>query len=438
MDKLLFNIQVGVEAILTNKSRALLTSLGIIFGVAAVIAMLSIGAGAEREILKQMKEAGSNNIIIKPKTVVKDANSDQKLKNKYSPGLTLADAENIKKTIGEIQRMSPEIELELPFVRDGMKGSSKLVGISQDYIEIAGLELQEGNRFSEAQITNAEAVCLIGSAVKSKYFAKTTPVGEYIKCGKEWLKVVGVLEQKNVSEKSQTNLSVRNDNNNVYIPINAFLLRYKDRSRVTKKMLEEAFEEDEEELAKKKEENYNQLDRLVVELKSGEYITKATEVVEQILLRRHNSVQDFEIIVPELLLKQEQRTKRLFNLVLGIIASISLLVGGIGIMNIMLASVLERIKEIGLRQAIGATRIDILQQFVSEAMMISITGGIIGVVLGLVLSFVIQKFADIQTIVTPLSIILSFGVSIAVGLVFGIYPAKKASEKNPVESLRYE
>ena len=184
--------------------------------------------------------------------------------------------------------------------------------------------------------------------------------------------------------------------------------------------------------------NYNQLDKLVVQVDKTEDLSSTVEVLSRLVLRRHQGVKDFEITVPEMLLKQQQRTKDVFNIVLGAIASISLLVGGIGIMNIMFASVMERIKEIGTRLAIGAKKKDIVVQFLSEAVLISVTGGLIGVILGVVISVLISHFADIKTVVSGLSIVLAFGVSVAVGVIFGYSPAKRAAEKDPIESLRYE
>jgi putative ABC transport system permease protein len=184
--------------------------------------------------------------------------------------------------------------------------------------------------------------------------------------------------------------------------------------------------------------NYNQLDRLVVTMQESNSMEPAVEVIDKLLKRRHFGAEDYEIVVPELLLKQEQKTRKLFNLVLAVIAGISLLVGGIGIMNIMLASVLERIKEIGLRLAIGARRADIVYQFIAEAIVISLSGGILGIILGIVFSYLIEIFADIETVISGTSVVISFFVSVSVGLIFGIYPARKASQQNPIESLRYE
>jgi putative ABC transport system permease protein len=184
--------------------------------------------------------------------------------------------------------------------------------------------------------------------------------------------------------------------------------------------------------------NYHQLDKVIVQVDQSNRVSAVAEVVRRMMQRRHNDVTDFEISVPELLLKQEQRTKAIFNIVLGAIASISLVVGGIGIMNIMLASILERIKEIGVRRAVGATQKDVLAQFLSEAVMISLAGGIAGIIVGGILSMAIERIAHISTIVSPMSVAVAFGVSVAVGLVFGIVPASKAAKQDPIVCLRYE
>jgi putative ABC transport system permease protein len=244
-----------------------------------------------------------------------------------------------------------------------------------------------------------------------------------------------------VSTAAADKLSIRDFNDDVYIPIKTFLLRFENKASLTPAKMNQSFrfyDDDEDDQNKKQPINPHTLDRVVINVTATEHIGAAKEIIQKILQRRHNEVADYEIIVPELLLKQEQKTKQLFNTVLGIIASISLIVGGIGIMNIMLASVLERTKEIGLRLAIGAQKKDIVMQFMSEAVAISFSGGIIGILLGLTVAIAIEKLADIQTVITPFSVVLSFGVAISIGLLFGIWPAKRASEQNPIESLRYE
>ncbi|MFN8358213.1 MAG: ABC transporter permease [Spirosomataceae bacterium] len=446
-ERFLLNFKIGVEALNINKFRAFLTSLGIIFGVAAVIAMLAIGAGAEREILEQIKQVGVNNIVIKPRLeTTENAQQEQKPpagkeeKKRFSPGLTLADAENIQTSISSVAFVSPEIEMETVLVRAGIRNNGRIIGVNNHYFEVAGVKIVEGKYFTTSQLDNAEPVCIIGKNVKAKFFPSVNPIGQTIKCGNNWLTVVGVLEGREVSESAVKKLSIRNLNTEIYLPVRTFLLRYKNRANITIRDMRMAAQQEAEgnNNGEKPKPNYNQLDRLVINVKESTLITPTLDLIEKMLRRRHNEVDDYEIVVPELLLKQEQRTKRLFNIVLGVIASISLLVGGIGIMNIMLASVLERIKEIGLRLALGAHKRDIILQFVSEAIAISFSGGILGIVLGVAISYFIETVADIQTIISPFSVAISFFVAITVGLVFGIFPAKRASEQNPIESLRHE
>ncbi len=450
-ERVLFNLKNGLDAMINNRFRAVLTSLGIIFGVAAVIAMLAIGNGAEKEILEQIKQIGSNNIVIKiklpePKTEEEQKNRKPGQENqKFSPGLSLADAENIQQTVPGVKSVSPEIESEMVFFTNGLKTKGKLLGITNAYFETSGISVTQGQSFSDLQWENSMPVCLIGRGIQSKLFANTEAIGQPIKCGGTWFKVIGILDDRKVDEKSMSKLSIRNVNQEVYVPIQTFLMRVMNRSEVTKEEIkryqeEQANAEETGESSSKSVAvvNYNQLDRLVVTMQESNSMEPAVEVIDKLLKRRHFGAEDYEIVVPELLLKQEQKTRKLFNLVLAVIAGISLLVGGIGIMNIMLASVLERIKEIGLRLAIGARRADIVYQFIAEAIVISLSGGILGIILGIVFSYLIEIFADIETVISGTSVVISFFVSVSVGLIFGIYPARKASQQNPIESLRYE
>ncbi|MFY7733191.1 MAG: ABC transporter permease [Bacteroidia bacterium] len=440
LQRIIFNFKNGMEALLTNKFRALLTSLGIIFGVAAVIAMLAIGNGAEKQILEQIKQVGSNNIVIKP--IIKTKEEEKQLKEsgieqkKFSPGLSMYDAENIRQVLTDVEVVSSEIEQQTLFIRSGIKLGGKLVGVSNDYFHLLDFSLVSGNFFSDFQLINAQPVCIIGSKVATKFFNTEDPIGKEIKCGNNWLKIVGVLNNKNVDEGNMQKLSIRNVDLEIYTPVKTFLLRYKNRGLVTISGLKASQNQEEGNNQSATDNNYHQLDRLVVKVAKSSEIEATVDVLQRILLRRHNGVNDFEIIVPELLLKQEQKTKKLFNTVLGIIASISLLVGGIGIMNIMLASVLERVKEIGLRMSIGASKRDIVMQFMAESVTISVSGGIIGIFLGIAISLIIQAATDIETIVSPISVFLSFTISISVGLVFGILPAKRAAMQDPAECLR--
>lgn len=449
MERYLHDIVIAIESIMANQMRSILTALGIIFGVAAVITMLAIGKGAQQEILEQIKMVGVNNIIVTPIIEAADGeNGDnsggESQKKKFSPGLTMEDVEAIMEVIPTVNTASPEITLNSYVIKEGKRASAKLLGVSNAYYSIFNLPLQEGSFFNEYQQENGIPVCVIGANIKNKFFSKENPIGKYIKFDKVWLKVVGVLEKNDVSLTRFENIGVNVMNDNIYVPVQTMLLRFQNRALVGSRVkassgivrmrhMMASFSSTND-----SESNYNQLDRIIVQVNESNELSPSTDLMARLLLRRHQEVKDFEITVPELLLKQEQRTKDIFNIVLGAIASISLLVGGIGIMNIMYATVMERIKEIGTRLAIGAQKKDIVVQFLAEAVLISVIGGVIGVIIGITASWLVNRFADIATIVTPISVFISFAVSATVGVVFGYSPAKRASERDPIESLRYE
>ena len=451
------DIEIAVESIVSNKLKSMLTALGIIFGVAAVIAMLAIGKGAKQEIMEQMKMVGVNNILINP--VIPDkstsTNEGEKQQKKFSRGLNLLDVDAIKETLPSVKRISPEISFNSTAVLNGVKYTAKLVGVSNDYFYLYNLPLVSGAFFNSFQEENGIQVCIIGANIRAKFFSKIDPLGQYIKFNGIWLKVIGVLQKTNVNLTGFEEKGVNVYNDNIYIPIQTMLLRYQNRALLNTKLVSEATSMQffgggpggggmarvvvsSSNASSDTETNYNQLDRIVVQVTETEQLQPTTEILSRMLTRRHTGVKDFEITVPELLLKQQQRTKDIFNIVLGAIASISLIVGGIGIMNIMFASVMERIKEIGTRMAIGAKKMDIIVQFLSEAVLISVSGGFIGVFFGVIMAKLIEQIAGIMTIVSFFSVFIAFGVSAAVGVIFGYSPAKRASEKDPIESLRYE
>lgn len=447
------DIEIAVESILSNKLKSMLTALGIIFGVAAVIAMLAIGKGAKQEIMEQMKMVGVNNILINP--IIPDkTQSDQegeKQQKKFSRGLNMLDVDAIRETLPSVKRISPEISFNSTAVLNGVKYSAKLVGVSNDYFHLYNLPLVSGAFFNQYQEENGIQVCIIGANIRAKFFSKVDPLGQYIKFNGIWLKVIGVLQKTNVNLTGFEEKGVNVYNDNIYIPIQTMLLRYQNRALLNTKLVSEASSMQffggggmarivmsSSDASSSTETNYNQLDRIVVQVNETEQLNPTTEILSRMMSRRHTGVKDFEITVPELLLKQQQRTKDIFNIVLGAIASISLIVGGIGIMNIMFASVMERIKEIGTRMAIGAKKMDIVVQFLAEAVLISVTGGFIGIFLGVIMAKLIEQIAGIMTIVSFFSVFIAFGVSAAVGVIFGYSPAKRASEKDPIESLRYE
>ena len=443
-------LSISLEAVFTNKFRSILTALGIIFGVAAVIAMMAIGNGARVEILEQIKLVGANNIVVLPLNISSSSEEDDSeesgktMKKKYSPGLTLKDAENIYKSIPTVENVSPEVIYSIMAVRQGNKLNVELSGVTNTFFSLFNQTLHKGTMFSDLQMERGDPVCIIGPDVAAKLFPKENPVGKSLKCGTIWLKVIGVLKGVRVNEKAEE-MGISDYNRTVFTPLKTALIRYKDRSltnqgtagqstiRISRHRIVVIDGDD-----GSTEAGANQLDKIVVQVKETSQLTGTAEVISRILERRHQGVEDFEIKIPELLLKQEQKTKDIFNIVLGAIAGISLIVGGIGIMNIMLASVMERIREIGVRRATGATKRDIVFQFLSEATFISITGGIIGILLGVIMAKLITSMTGIMTVVSFVSILVSFGVAASVGIIFGYVPAKQASEKDPVESLRHD
>ncbi len=451
------DIIIAVEAIMANKLKSVLTALGIIFGVAAVISMLAIGQGAQKEILDQIKLVGVNNIIIEPiidQSSTGTSEEGKKESKKFSNGLNLMDVKAIMEVIPTVKAVSSEVQLNSFVQHNQIRRPTVLMGVSPSYFTLFNLGLEKGNLFNPIHEESGQAVCVIGSNVAALLFPAENPLDQFIKVGHNWLRVIGILNQREVVvASSSAGLGITNTNDQVFVPSKTMLIRYLNRAIANRKIGEisssiqmfggmgrgMSFAQTittGSDQGTTENVNYHQLDKIVVQVYDTKELKTTTEIMTRMLMRRHNGVADFKITVPELLLKQEQRAKDIFNIVLGAIASISLIVGGIGIMNIMLASVMERIREIGTRQAIGASRKDIVVQFLSESTLISIVGGLIGVVLGIILSGLITQFADIKTIVKPFSVLVAFGVSAAVGIIFGYLPAKRASEHDPVESLR--
>ena len=450
----LHDILIAVEAIIANRLKSILTALGIIFGVAAVISMMAIGNGAEQEILEQIKLVGVNNIVITPSTYSLsdgaggDGNGQPTAKN-FSKGLTLLDVEAIKKIVPTVERISPVISFNYSALLNGISRPVVLEGIDNHYFDLFNMQLAEGSRFNATQAEKGLPVCVVGNNIKQQFFRQQDPIGKYIKCGQIWLKIIGVVERRDFTASASDELGISSSDNKIFIPVQTMLLRFKNRSLIRADEVLNANKNangngmvviyggpEQKEEPIDTDDNLNQLDKIVVQIKETEQLNNSATLIKRMLLRRHSDLYDFEVTIPELLLKQHQKTKKIFNIVLGVIAGISLVVGGIGIMNIMLASVLERIREIGVRQALGAKQKDIIAQFLSESTLISLTGGIIGIILGVVLSQIITAVFDIKTIVSAFSIFIAFGVSVGVGIIFGYLPAKRAAANDPVVSLR--
>jgi putative ABC transport system permease protein len=451
MQRIIFNFILALEGVGANRLRAVLTALGIVFGVAAVIAMLAIGSGAKQAILEQMKLIGTNNIVIEAVIPQEEeeqtgGNADEASnKNSYTPGLTLKDAEAIQRVLPTVESISPEVVLTTSVIQSGKLRRTRIVGVTNAFFDLNNIEIGQGSFFNAYHFEGGRPVCIIGEDIRAKFFSEEEPLGKLIKCGDTWVTIVGVLKRRMAKKENLDALGIRDYNSDIYIPIQTALLRFKNRALVTQAALRQniggdvvVMSDGEEESATERKEsnNYHQLDRLVIRVKNSDNLQATATVIARMLNRRHEEVKDYNIQVPELLLQQQQKTQDTFNLVLAVIAGISLLVGGIGIMNIMLASVLERIKEIGIRRSLGATRSDIVYQFLFESVAISLLGGLLGVGLGVGSATAIANAAEIPTVVSTWSIVLSFGVAATVGLIFGIIPARRAAYFDPIKALR--
>ncbi len=394
-----------------HKLRSALTMLGMIFGVGAVIAMLSIGAGAERQALEMIERLGLRNVILRSKEM-----KDEELEEvrKKSQGLSWRDAQAIQDAVPGVDLVVARLQIEPYKVLSATaKTKATVYGVSSRQAEISRLRVSEGRFFDALDERGHAQVCVIGSGVRRELFGYGPALGGDLKVNDVWLTVVGVLKDDDGASAFQ-GVQLGATAREIYLPVTTASRKF-DRPPLKAP-----------------------LDELIVRLDPEADPRVASEVVRALVDRIHGGAEDFELVVPEALLEQSRRTQRLFSIVMGCIASISLLVGGIGIMNIMLATVLERTREIGVRRAVGARRLDIRNQFIIESFSISAVGGVLGISVGLLIARAVAAYAGWPTVVTLASIVLSTGVSIAVGLASGIYPAVRAAELDPIDALRYE
>jgi len=407
------NIRLALHGLIDHKFRSFLTMLGIIFGVASVITMLSIGEGAKREAIAKYQDLGVNNIIIREKKL-----SDQELEEvraKFSEGLSIQDANTMKEIIPGVVRTAPQAEISSEVKYSDKSAKSIIIGITPDFIKMLNYSAEKGDFITEAQYKENLKVCVLGAGVAATLFRNEDPIGKMVKIEDQWMEVVGVLKSKAVFTETVGELAARDLNTDIYVPLTTFLKRFTRENAMT-----------------------SEIQQITVQLDNSDRLMETSKLIESILQRHHFNNSDYNIVIPFELLRQEEKERQIYNFLLGAIAAISLLVGGIGIMNIMLATVMERTREIGIRRSIGARKADIMSQFVSEAVAISITGGLIGVILGISLSLSVSFFTDVKTFIQPYSIFLAFGFSVLVGISFGYLPAKNAANLKPVDSLRYE
>ena len=406
-------IRIALHALLDHKFRSFLTMLGIIFGVASVIAMLSIGEGAKREAIAKYQDLGVNNIIVRENAL--SESELMEMRARFSPGLSLQDASAIREVVPFVEDVAPQAELETECRVGDQSAKSTLIGVTPAFIRLLNYETATGRFISQDHCDRTLKVCVLGASLAKTFFGNQDPLGQMVKVDDQWLEVVGVMKSKAVFTETVGELASRDLNNDVYVPLPTFTKRFAKPNAYV-----------------------SEIKQLTVKVSDSSRLVEAAAVIRNVLDRHHFNNQDYSIVIPYELLKQEENERRIYNFLLAAIAAISLLVGGIGIMNIMLATVMERTREIGIRRAIGARKGDIMNQFVIEAVAISITGGLIGVVLGLGLSWGINLFTNVETYVRIYSVLLAFTFSVVVGICFGYLPARKAADLKPIESIRYE
>jgi putative ABC transport system permease protein len=405
----------GLETLQVHKLRSLLTMLGMIFGVAAVVSMMSIGAGAQQQVLAFIEQLGVRNLIVEAREAT-DFQAYQKVR-RTSPGLTERDLRVIRANVGGIVASTPRKRVvPQKLIPKPQRETPQVYGVEPAYQHIAGLVVASGRFFDAEETAQAAAVCVLGEGARARLFGARPPVGEYVKVNEQWFRVIGVVGPQVSSPGDTAGLPSEDRNNLIYIPVTAAILRVEDANSQIK----------------------DEIDGIYLQLEDAGRTVGTAGVVRGLLDATHRGTDDYSLIVPAELLAEQRRTQRIFGFVMVALASISLLVGGIGIMNIMLASVLERTREIGIRRAVGATQHDIVRQFLVETVMIAVAGGAIGLLFGVGLSRLIAWLAGWSTIVTLTSVALAFLVSVAVGLVFGVYPARRAARLDPVEALHYE
>jgi putative ABC transport system permease protein len=425
----LATLRLAIRNLLLHKLRSILTLLGTILGVASVIAMLSIGEGSKREALEQIRRLGASNIIIrsvKPQSqgVASSSSSSSSSSVVLAYGLTFADLEAIRDLKLEDSVIVPSVihQKNLHHAKQ-FKTAGRVIGTTNDLPSIKEMKI-DGRFFNNDEIEQSANVVVIGDTIAYELFAMESPLEKPLLIGDDAFRVIGVVGPRDSGSATTLARDASDQNNDLYIPISSAY----SRMGVVQRLVDTG----------SRQYVRIELSEITIRLKSQEQVKPIASVVRSILLKRHADKKDYEVQVPLELMNQAEREKRLWNLVLGSIAGISLLVGGIGIMNIMLATVTERTREIGIRRAIGAKRHHIIMQFLMETTVLSTCGGLLGMVLGVAIPIVFTLALGIQTSTSVLSVVVAFGISVAIGIIFGVYPAHKAASMSPIEALRHQ
>jgi putative ABC transport system permease protein len=426
-------LKLGIKSLWLHRLRSTLTALGIIFGVSSVIAMLAIGEGASRDAMAQIARLGSLNIIVKTVQPPEDQHATGQQQSLQEYGLTYQDAERFRNSIPDAQVVVPVRRVAHQAWYRNRKIPVEVIGTVPWHLETSPIRLIMGRFLTSSDMDYKQDICIVDERVVDDLFAFDDPIDQFVKIGSDYYRVVGIVNtQPLVSakpEETKDNASAKKQTGganagNVYIPLTTVKNRFGEmsvqisgQSGVNAQKVE--------------------LQEIIVKAANTDHVLNTRDIL-QTLLERFHKKPDYQLIVPLELLQQAKRTQRIFSIVLGSIAAISLLVGGIGIMNIMLATVSERTREIGIRRALGARKKDIIFQFLSETLLLTFAGGLFGIFLGCTIPFFVTHFGNMPTVITGTSLLLSFGISGAVGIAFGLYPAYRAANMDPIESLRHE
>lgn len=404
-------VAIGVRGLLLRKTRSLLSALGVVFGVAAVIAMTAIGEGARREAIAQIELLGTNNLRVRRLALTGDRLIEAE---RRSPrGLTVDEATVIEAQVPSVVAVAPLRFVDAEVRADGRQGVTEVIGTSPKYSTVTDFRVSHGRFITDFDMTDNKRVCVLGAEVKRMLFQHRDPLGASVRIGDGWFTVVGVMEAKLMRDARSAPIKTRNLNRDVYVPITTALRRFGETGD-------------------------RRVEEIAIRVAGPGDLGPAARLVRQLLAVSHRGAADYEVLIPEELLRQAQQTQRMFNIIMGSIAGISLLVGGIGIMNIMLANVSERRREIGIRRAIGATKAAILGQFLIETVLVCLAGGAIGIILGFAMARIVTFYAGWETAFSATGVLIAFGTATAVGIGFGLFPARRAAELNPVQALRFE
>ncbi len=424
-------VKLGIKSLWMHRLRSTLTALGIIFGVSSVIAMLAIGEGASQQAQEQIARLGSRNIILKTVKPPEEQSVTGQQQSLLEYGLTYADAERFRNSIPDVEVVVPNRLISQQAWYRNRKVAIEVVGTVPWYPELSPIQITQGRFLSSVDTYYKQGVCVIDEKVVTDLFAFDYPLGQDVKIASDYYRVVGIVSAQELrpvagtlqNEASQTQSQSGAKTGNIYIPLTTVKNRFGEISLQisgSSRNIEKV-----------------ELQEIIVKVSSIDKVLPTQAVLETLMERFHKK-NDYQVIVPLELLRQAKELARIFSIVLGSIAAISLLVGGIGIMNIMLATVSERTREIGIRRALGAKKRDIIIQFLSETLLLTLTGGILGIVLGSVMPSLVTYFSRQPTVITGGSLVLAFGISAGIGIIFGMYPAYRAANMDPIESLRHE